>query len=113
VLESTSTSTGGAAPTTSSAPPSTGSSDKGLSTGVIVGVAVTVMASVLIAILVAAFFYKRSLAAKKLSPESSGTDFYSGATGEPWPRGSYKSSGFGPIELETRRMLAKPVEMAG
>ncbi|KAF4627049.1 hypothetical protein G7Y89_g11108 [Cudoniella acicularis] len=77
VLDSTSTSTGGANSTggaASTTPSSTGSPANGLPTGAIAGIAVGAGALLLIAVLAAVFFYRRSLAAKKQSAEPSGTD---------------------------------------
>jgi hypothetical protein len=111
VLESSTT--GGAATPTSSTSPSPGPHKSGLSTGAIVGIVVGVLALALIVVLVAVFIYKRSHAAKEQSPEASGMDIYNDMRGEPGPREPYKSSGFGPSELETGYIPRKPIEMAG
>jgi hypothetical protein len=73
---------------------------------------VGVVALGLIVVLVAVFIYKRSLAAKERSPEASGTDICNDMSGEPGLRATYKSSAFGPSELETGYIPRKPVEMA-
>ncbi|KAE8444952.1 hypothetical protein EG329_014079 [Mollisiaceae sp. DMI_Dod_QoI] len=140
VLGSTNTSTGGTTTTTPSKS-STAASKTGLSTGATAGIAVGITIPALAAMAAAFFFYKRHRAAKNKSQGSSeretsqttGTGRYDQAEvgTDPGFRGSYKTSGYGPRELEggnytipppnnfeprqseTAHDVSRPVEMAG